>query len=91
MAVLLLGLILGMVQSTQLKSSLKNVSDELFYRCASNQMKANPYKCHLIASSDYEMSICVKHYNIASSNYENLLGVKINNELNLNISIDKIC
>ena len=32
-------------------SSLKEVSDELFYWFTNNQMKANPDKCHLLTSS----------------------------------------
>ena len=48
-------------------NSLKGASDELFYRFAKNQMKANPAKCHLLTSSSDKVSICVDNYNIKSS------------------------
>ena len=45
-------------------NSLKEVSEELFYWFADNQMKANPDKCHLLTSSSDKLSICVDNYNI---------------------------
>ena len=41
--------------------SLKTVWDDLFLWLASNQLKTNPGMCHIIASCDNEMSICVKN------------------------------
>ena len=41
--------------------SLKTTSDNLLCWFAINQMKANPDKCHLLASCDNEMSICVNN------------------------------
>ena len=72
-------------------SSLKEPSDELFYWFADNQMKANPGKFHLLASSSDKISICVDNYNIKSSKWEKLLGIKIDNKLNFNIHVDEIC
>ena len=45
---------------------LKNASDELFCWFASNYMKTNPDKCHLITSCDKETSVCLNNYNIAN-------------------------
>ena len=42
---------------------LKTASDDLFCWLTSNQMKANPVKCHLIVSCDSEMSICANNCN----------------------------
>ena len=57
----------------------KKISNEFFYWFANNQMKANPDKCHLLKSSSDKVSICVDNYNIKSSKYEKLLGIKIDN------------
>ena len=51
-------------------------------------MKENP-KWHLITSSSVEVSIFVENYNIKSSNCEKFLGVKIDNKLNFNNSVDE--
>ena len=51
-------------------------------------MKENP-KWHLITSSSVEVSIFIENYNIKSSNCEKLLGVKIDNKLNFNNSVDE--
>ena len=52
--------------------SLKNALDELFCWFAGNQMKANADKCHLVASCNNELSICVKNYNITNSKCKKL-------------------
>ena len=71
-------------------NSLKETSDELFYRFANNQMKANPDKCHLLTSNSDKVSICVENYNIKSSKCEKLLGIKVGNKLNFNTHVDEI-
>ena len=48
---------------------MKNALADLFCWFASNQMKANPNKCHLIASWDNEINI--------NNKYEKLLVIKI--------------
>ena len=70
--------------------SLKEASDELCYWFANTQMKANPDKCHLLASSSDKVSICVDNYNIKSSKCEKLLDIKIDNKLNFNTQVDEI-
>ena len=71
-------------------NSLKEASDELCYWFADNQMKANPDKCNLWASSSDKVSICVDNYNIKSSKCEKLLRVKIDIKLNFNTHNDEI-
>ena len=46
--------------SKEVIGSFKNALAGLFCWFASNQMTANPDKCHLTASCDNEMSICVQ-------------------------------
>ena len=69
----------------------KKISNEFFYWFANNQMKANPDKCHLLKSSSDKVSICVDNYNIKSSKCEKLVGIKVDNRLNFNTHVDKIC
>ena len=47
--------------SKEATDSLKNAADDLFFWFASNQMKANPDECHLIASCDNEVMICASN------------------------------
>ena len=85
---------------THVNEFLKEASDKLLCWFANNQMKANPDKCHLITSSSYEVSICVKNYNIKSSKgalkfniwaLTTLTDIKIDEKLNFNNYIDEIC
>ena len=70
---------------------LKTASHDLFCWFASNQVKTNSDKCHLIASCDNEMSARVNNYNIANSKSEKLLSTKIDHKLNFSTHIDEIC
>ena len=54
-------------------------------------MKANPDKCHLIASCRNEMNICVNNYNKTNGKREKLSGIKTDHMLNFNTHIDDIC
>ena len=75
-------------------NSLKEAPGELSYWFANNQMKANPGKCHLLTNSSDKATIFVDNCNIKSSKCEKLLGIKIDNELNLIpmlIYVRKIC
>ena len=49
-----------------------------------NQMKANADKCYLLTSSNQESSICIDNKIIKNRKCEKLLGVKINQKLNIN-------
>ena len=72
-------------------SSLKEVSDELFYWFTNNHMKANADKCHLLTSSSGKVSICVDDYNIKSSKCEKFLDIKTDSKLKFNTHVDQIC
>ena len=71
--------------------SLKKASDELFYWFRNNQINENPEKCHLLTSSSDKVSICLDIHNIKSSKCGKLLGIKIDNKLNLNTHVYEIC
>ena len=71
--------------------SLKEASGELFYWFADNQRKANPDKCHLLTSISDKISTGVDNYNIKSCKCGRFLGIKIDNELNVNTHDDEIC
>ena len=72
-------------------NSLNEASDKLFNWFGNKQIKANPAECHLLTSSSDEMSVCVDNYNITSSKYEKLLGIKIDNKLDFKTQVDDIC
>ena len=69
---------------------LEDASDKLFDWFSSNQMKANPGKCHLLTSAMTPTSINIKGYVINDSLCEKLLGVTIDSKLSLNAHLDKI-
>ena len=70
---------------------MNKVSEELFYFFADNRMKANPDKCHLLPSSSDKVGICVDNKNIKSIKCKNILGIKIDNKLNVNTHFEEIC
>ena len=53
-------------------------------------MKANSNKCQLITNKQSRMNLKLGNTNIESSLYEKLLGVKVDNKLNLNGHDDEI-
>ena len=53
-------------------------------------MKANSDKCRLLTSSTDSIAIKIKDNEIMNSDSEKLLGVTINNKLNLNKHLQKI-
>ena len=47
-------------------------------------MKAKPDKCHLMVSKNENVSMHIGPFEIKNTNYEKLLGIKVNNRLNFN-------
>ena len=47
-----------LLETKKIMNLPKEVSDELFYWFANNQMEVNPEKCHLLTSISDEVSIC---------------------------------
>ena len=68
----------------------ENTSVELFEWFSVNQMKANPDKCHFVASESKDLVINVENNEITNSKCEKLLGIKIDHKLTFTAHIDKI-
>ena len=62
--------------------SLEKASSKLFDWFSSNQMKANPDKCHLLTSATASIAIKIKDNEIRNREKEKLLRVAIDNKLN---------
>ena len=54
-------------------------------------MKANPDKCHLICSTDNQISLSIEGEVIKNNKYRKLLGIKFDNRLTLQNHIDDTC
>ena len=68
---------------------LKRDSTMLFKCFSDNQMKANISKCYLIVKKD-EVVINLGETEIKNSEYEKLLGIKVDTKLNFNEHLDEI-
>ena len=55
-----------------------------------NQIKANSDKCHLITSKQSCMNLKIGNINIENGACDSLLGVEVDNKLNLNEHLDGI-
>ena len=64
-------------------SSVQESAEKLFQWFSHNQMKGNTDKCHLIVSTDEPIELRVGDSLIKNSACEKLLGIKIDNKLNL--------
>ena len=71
-------------------TSLENATEKLFEWFASNLMKANHDKCHLLMSTLAPISIKVKDYIIKNSDNKKLLGVAVDADLNFNCHLENI-
>jgi len=56
-----------------------------------NEMKSNNDKCHLFLPNKDNISIDIGNETIESSNVVDLLGIKIDNKLNFNDHVSKLC
>ena len=56
---------------------LGNAAQTLFQWFRDNQMKANPDKCHFLCNSNSEVSLTTKTQKIKKSEFEKLLGIKL--------------
>ena len=64
--------------------TLENDSVRLFKQFSNNQTKANKDKCHLLLSNKERVAMKIGETEIKSSNGENLVGIKIDNNLTFN-------
>ena len=77
--------------TTDVLSSLTKITQESFTWFASNQMKANRDKYHLLLSSHQNANIQIANATIQSSTSKKLLGVTIGNKLKFDKHVENIC
>ena len=70
---------------------LENAAKTLFRWFSDNEMKANPDKRHFLCSSNREVSLTIETQIIKNSQFEKLLGIKLDSKLNFNSHIHDIC
>ena len=71
--------------------SLEEASIALFQWVDNNLLKSNPDKCHLLISSNENVTVHVDKYEIVNSKCEKLLGVKLDWKLNLDDHSSDVC
>ena len=69
---------------------IKRDSTMLFKWFSGNQMKANISKCHLLVNKKDEVVINLGETEIKNSEYEKLLGIKVDTKLNFNEHLNDI-
>ena len=69
---------------------LEGDSTMLFKWFSDNQMKANISKCHLLVNKKDEVVINLGETEIKNSEYEKLLGIKVDTQLNFNEHLNDI-
>ena len=69
---------------------LEHESTMLFKWFSDNQTKANISKCHLLANKKNEVVIYLREVEIINSEYEKLLGIKVDTKLNFNEHLNYI-
>ena len=74
----------------QLKT-LENEASVLLQWFQINEMKSNEDKCHLLVANNTEVSVTLGNENILASSSVELLGVKIDNNLNFSEHGSKLC
>ena len=55
------------------------------------EMKSNEDKCHLLVANNTEVSVTLGNEDILASSSVELLGVKIDNNLNFREHVSKLC
>ena len=70
--------------------SLEHDSMMLSQWFSDNQMKANISKCHLLVNKKNEVTIRIGDTEIKNSEYEKLLGIKVDGKLNFNEHLNDI-
>ena len=70
--------------------SLEEASTALFQWFDNNLLRKNPDKCHLLISSNENITVKISEYEIENSGCEKLFGVKFNWKLNFDDHISDI-
>lgn len=70
---------------------LEQASMSLFKWFELNFQKVMPIKCHLLTSTDQEVSLNVDNFAIKNSKCEEILSVKFHSKLTFNLHISHLC
>ena len=71
---------------------LENVAETLLQWFKDNRMKAYPDKYHLLIKNTKEsFQINIGNETVSNSQYEKLLGIKVDHELNFNEHVSSLC
>ena len=82
------------VTGDNLESGIKQLEQAaklLFLWFSDNQMKGNEEKCHFLTSTKEEVCVNIGTTQITNSKCENLLGIKIDSNINFEDHIGSIC
>ena len=79
------------MDSTKIGENLENISAKLLTWFTNNRMKANPDKYHFLLTGGNEQTIYINELAINSSKEEKLLGITIDNKLNIHTHTKKKC
>ena len=71
--------------------SLEEASKELFKWFDDNLMKSNPDKCHLLVSTNDNVAIWIRKFQIENTKREKLLGKQFDNKLSFDYHLSEIC
>ena len=77
--------------TAEILEKLRNITQRLFNWFASDQMKANLGKCHLLLSTQEDANIQISNTTINCSRSQKLLGMVFDNKLKLDRHIQNIC
>ena len=81
----------GNVSKDMVLSDLREAGNIIFDWCNCNGMKANPEKSHLLINQGSNETLYLQNLQIKASYSEKLLGITIDNNLNFDEHITKIC
>ena len=70
---------------------LEKSIQSMFDWFSENLLKANDYKCHLIASSKVPVDIQISDIKVTSKSRVKLLGIHIDNRLNFDYHVSQLC
>ena len=72
-------------------NSLEEASKELIKWFDDTLMKSNPEKCHLLVSTNDNVTISIRNFRIENTKVEKLLGIQFDNKLSFGYHLSQIC
>ena len=74
-----------------LMKSLKEASKKLFKWLDDSLMKSNPEKCRLLVSTNDNVKIRIRNFQIENTKREKVLGIQFDNKLSFDYHLSEIC